>query len=155
MWTWTLNKTNHCTGQMLCLMDRLLLSVQLFVRFAQNPNIPSVLCVFYVIRRIVKFDLENHIEKTDYENQTIDFMLCLFTVDLKEFDHQCLLRFSVLFTVFAHFLSFFFFFQIDFVSVRSDFSIVTLRNCCVWNQWKNNLPSIHLFVGFVGVVWLN
>lgn len=44
----------------------------------------------------MKFDLENHIEKTDYENQTIDFMLCLFTVDLKEFDHQCLLRFSVL-----------------------------------------------------------
>lgn len=82
------NKPKHRSNA--CLMDRLLLSTPLSEHhtwsFHSNSKHFETVLLYLGFSSVI---WENHIEKIDYGNQTIDFMLCLFTVDSKECDHQC------------------------------------------------------------------
>lgn len=113
--------------------------------FTNSKHFETVL-LYGVFSSVIR---ENHIEKIDYGSQTIDFMLCLFTVDLKECDHQCSCVCDVCLAFCAtrvrslnrpHSI-------FKYASFRFGFSIVTFRTCCVVNQWK--LKICRQFVGFV------
>lgn len=127
------NKPKHRSNA--CLMDRLLLSTPLSEHhtwsFHSNSKHFETVLLYLGFSSVI---WENHIEKIDYGNQTIDFMLCLFTVDSKECDHQCSecvfsgLCHTSLNRLLARSIA-------PTFSFRFDFSIVTFRKI-------ENLPSI-------------